>query len=147
MQWSGIKFSRVEAESRNKGNFTSMAIKLDILDMVPADRDGGLKIAFTYSVDYKPDIASMKFSGYLLLKGTRDELARLSGEWKKDKTIPRNVAEPLINVVKFNAETNGVLVAKAIGIVPPLLAPRIEIGPVKRTEKAGAVPSRSAGRR
>jgi hypothetical protein len=130
MDWKGIRFYKVEAESSRDGEFTSVAVNLDINGMKV---DGsGLRIDFSYAVDYKPGVARLKFHGYTTVGGTRTELDKIEKEWKKDKTIPSSLAEPLINIITFNAETNGVLVAKAINIVPPLLAPKLEIGPLKK---------------
>jgi hypothetical protein len=125
MEWLGIKFTKVEAESRKEAAFDAIAINLDINDMALSGSE--MRILFSYSVSYKPDIARLRFEGYVKLGGQKSELEKIQAEWKKQKTIPRSLAEPLVNVIKFNAETNGVLVAKSIGIVPPIIAPRIEI--------------------
>lgn len=130
MEWKGIRFYKVEAESKSDENFTSISMNLDVNDMKLKGDE--LTIDFAYSVDYKPSVASLKFKGVVVLGGARADLEKVEKEWKKQKTIPKNVAEPLINVITFNAESNSVLVAKAISIVPPLLAPKIEIGITQR---------------
>lgn len=129
MEWKSIRFYRVEAESTRDDNFSSVAVNLDIKGMKLGS--GELRIDFSYAVDYRPGIASLRFDGYTLITGAAAELQKMEKDWKKDKTLPKSLAEPLINVITFNAETNGVLVAKAINIVPPLLAPKMEIGPQK----------------
>jgi hypothetical protein len=125
MQWKGIRFYRVNAESSSDDNFTKLAVNVDISDLkVNGD---GLRIDFSYAVDYQPGIAKLKFDGYALLGGTRAELDSAQNGWKKDRSLPRDIAEPLVNIIKFSAETNGVLVAKALNMVPPLLAPKIDL--------------------
>jgi hypothetical protein len=130
MDWKGIRFYKVEAESTRDDNFTTVAVDLNINEMKM--NAGDLRIDFTYAVDYQPGIASLKFYGYTLIGGARPELERIEKDWRKDKTLPKSLAEPLINVIAFNAETNGVLIAKAINIVPPLLAPKMEVSAVKK---------------
>jgi len=130
MDWKGIRFYRVEAESTRDENFTSVAVDLNIKEM--KFNAGDLRIDFSYAVDYQPGVARLRFDGYTLIGGTRAELDRIEKDWRKDKTLPKSLAEPLINVIAFNAETNGVLIAKAINIVPPLLAPKMEVGTVKK---------------
>jgi len=126
MEWKGVRFYKVNAESNRDANFDSMAVNLDINDL--RFKGDELRVEFSYTVDYKPDIARMKFDGYALLAGSRSDLDKVEKEWKKDKTLPKSVGEPLINVISFNAQTNGVLVAKAINIVPPLMSPKLEMG-------------------
>ncbi|MDD5340054.1 MAG: hypothetical protein PHV13_02285 [Candidatus ainarchaeum sp.] len=130
MDWKGIRFYKVEAESSRDENFTSVAVNLDVTGMKPSG--GDLRIDFSYSVNYQPGVARLRFDGYTIIGASKAELDRIEKDWKKDKTLPKSLAEPLINVISFNAETNGVLIAKAINIVPPLLAPKIEIGAPKK---------------
>ncbi len=125
MDWKGIRFYKVQAESRRDENFSSVAIDLNITEMKV--NGGDLRVDFSYAVEYRPGVASLRFDGYATLGGSRSELEKLEKDWKKDKTMPKSLAEPLINVITFNAETNGVLIAKAINIVPPLVAPKIEV--------------------
>lgn len=130
MDWKGIRFYRVDAESIRDDAFTSVAVDLNINEMKM--NAGDLRIDFSYAVDYQPGVARLRFDGYALIGGPRGELDGIEKGWKKDKTLPKSLAEPLINVITFNAETNGVLIAKAINIVPPLLAPKMEIGTAKK---------------
>jgi hypothetical protein len=127
MNIKGIRFYKVDAESIKDEFFTTIGVNLDLREM---SFDGeGLRIDFTYSVDYKPSVAHLSLNGYVLLSGSGSDLERLENQWRTDRTLPKDVAESLINVITFNAETNGVFIAKTIGIVPPLIAPKIEIGP------------------
>jgi hypothetical protein len=130
MDWKGIRFYKVEAESSRDENFTSVAVNLDVTGMKMSGAD--LRIDFSYSVNYQPGVARLRFDGYTIVGGNRAELDKIEKDWKKEKTIPKSLAEPLINVISFSAEANGVLIAKALNIVPPLLAPKIEIGTAKK---------------
>lgn len=125
MDWKGIRFYRVEAESMRDENFTKLAVNLDIGDMKA--NGGGLRVDFSYSVDYQPGVAKLRFDGYALLSGSKADLEKLQAGWKKDRTLPKALADPLVNIITFSAETNGVLVAKALNMVPPLLAPKIDM--------------------
>jgi hypothetical protein len=127
MEWKGIRFYKVEAESTRDENFSSVSVNLDIREMKISGSE--LRIDFSYGVDYRPGVARVKFEGYTTIGGIPSELQKIEKDWRKDRTLPKALAEPLINVITFNAETNGVLIAKAINIVPPLLAPKIEVGP------------------
>lgn len=125
MEWTGIRFYKVEAESISDGDFRNLAVNLDITDM-KMER-GDLRIDFTYTADYQPKIATLRFLGYIMLAGEKNQLSKIQRDWKKNKTIPKDIADPLVNVVTFNAETNSVLVSRAINIVPPILSPKFEI--------------------
>ncbi|VVC02841.1 Uncharacterised protein [Candidatus Bilamarchaeum dharawalense] len=125
MKLKAIKFYKVEAEHVKEDAFTNVAVNLNIQDAKVAGSD--FRTDFIFSVMYDPYVAHIKFNGYVLIEGTSTEINQLATVWKKDKLIPRELGEQLINAVTFQAQCNGVLVAKALSMTPPLLSPKIQI--------------------
>ncbi len=131
MEWTGIRMTKVEAECNSDKEFKGIAATLDVTKMGIA-RPGMLRVDFSYSTEYKPDVARIRFIGFVSLKGKKGELEALLSGWKKEKRVDREIFETLVNLIKFTSETNGVLVAKALNIAPPLVGPKIRL-----SEKAG----------
>ncbi|MEW5996565.1 MAG: hypothetical protein AB1657_03150 [Candidatus Micrarchaeota archaeon] len=128
MEWRGIRFYRVEAECKSDARFSSIGVSLDITGMEKTGEDE-LRITFAYRTEYRPGIASIRFDGLLLVGGKKAELDGVLSRWNKEKMLPKEMFETLVNLIKYNAEANGVLVAKALSIAPPVVAPKIQVMP------------------
>jgi len=126
MEWHGIRLYKVEAESLSDGKFTGISASLDVAKMEVA-REGMMRIDFTYVSEYNPAIARIKFCGFVTLSGKKGEMDIALAKWKKDRFIEKETFETLVNLIKYTAETNGVLVAKALNIAPPIVSPKISL--------------------
>lgn len=125
MNLKTIKFYKVEAEHIKEDRFNNIAVNLNMQEGKAVGSD--FRADFIFTVTYDPLIATMKFNGYVLIEGTKTEINQLTAIWKKDKLFPKDLGEQLINTITFQAQCNGVLVAKALAITPPLLSPKIQI--------------------
>jgi hypothetical protein len=125
MKLKSIKFYKVEAQHLKEDKFTNIAVNLSMQDGKPTGAD--FRADFIFTVMYDPGIATMKFGGYVLIEGTKTEVTQLATIWKKDKVLPKDLTEQLINTITFQAQVNGVLVAKALSMTPPLMSPRIQV--------------------
>jgi hypothetical protein len=126
MEWTGIRLYKVEAECLSDKKFEGIAAALDVSKM-EVSKPGALRIDFSYATEYRPQVARIKFYGFVSLEGKKGELESLLSRWKRDKFIDKENFEALVNLIKFTSETNGVLVAKALNIAPPLVGPKIRL--------------------
>lgn len=141
MEWTGIRLYKAEAECVSDRKFEGIAASLDITG-VQMTGGGALKIDFTHTTKYQPGIATIRFCGFTLATGKKAELDSLVSGWKKDRFLPKDVFETLVNLAKYSAETNGVLVAKALNIAPPLVVPRVRLA-----EPRPQIPAQKAGKK
>ncbi|MFH1785654.1 MAG: hypothetical protein ABH842_04455 [Candidatus Micrarchaeota archaeon] len=125
MKLKAIKFYGVDAQHLKEDRFTNLAVNLSMQEGKPVGSD--FRSDFIFTVMYDPNIATMKFSGYVLIEGTKTEINELTTIWKKQKVLPKEITEHLINTITFQGQTNGVLVAKALSLTPPLLSPKIQV--------------------
>jgi hypothetical protein len=128
MEWRGIRLYKVEAECKSDNRFNSIGVSLDISGIEKTKEDE-MRILFTYETAYKPDIANLKFWGVIQVGGKKAELDGIIARWEKDKMIPKEMFEFLVNLIRYSAETNGVLVAKALNIAPPVVEPKMTVMP------------------
>lgn len=135
MDWKGIRINKVTAEAHSDARFRNMSISMDITK-IEKTGDDDARVHFTYTTRYLPDVADIKLEGFLDMGGKKGELGPAIARWHKDRILPREMFETMINLIKYSAETNGVLIAKALNIAAPIAAPKLKL-PLKpqKTQK------------
>lgn len=128
MEWRGIRFYKVDAECKSDNRFTNVSVSMNITG-IDKTKDDEMRITFEHTTEYKPDIARLRFEGLVLVGGKKNDLDGIISRWEKEKMLPKDMFEMLMNVIKYNAEANGVLVAKALNMAPPLLEPKVQVTP------------------
>ena len=76
---------------------------------------GGLQAAFVFTVNFTPAIAQIAIRGRAKIQGEREEITKILQETKMQKPPP-----PLVQAVVNVCLAESVLIAKAIGVPPPL---------------------------
>lgn len=131
MNLSAIRFLKVDGEIMTEQSFNGMDINLAIDDVKEMKVEGNAphraKVDFTYMVDYRPNMAKLHLKGYVVMNGEKEEIGQICSKWQKEKRLERKLTEDLTNLINFNAEVNGVLVCKALNLMPPLLSARLEV--------------------
>ena len=51
--------------------------------------------------------------------------------WEKEKKLPDAFAEVILNAINYACGTNGVFVARPVNLSPPIVPPKIQLGPQK----------------
>ncbi len=125
MQHKQIRFTKIEAEVDHEERFNSFNVNLNVTSVKM--EEGDLRIQFVHEVEYKPKTGKIKFSGEMLIGGTKTEIENVFKKWTKEKKVDGELAQDILNIINFNSEANGVLVAKALGMVPPIIARKIDI--------------------
>jgi hypothetical protein len=111
---------------------TGMSVNINIDDLRV---DGGkLVAAYTYSIDYQPELAKMSIRGELFMdeKGASDIVAK----WKKSKEFPPVLAEDLLTAIQYAASAVGTLLAFGLGINAPLAVSRAHVAQQPKGTKA-----------
>ena len=125
MEFINVKFDYVEAKREKDGPSQGLAVKINT-DDVRIEGDG-VEFHFTYRVEYSPNVGSLILKGRATAKISEEEKERINERWEKEKKLPEEIAQNLINLLNYAAGTNGVLVAKAINLAPPMVPPRIKL--------------------
>lgn len=134
VEFRGVKLSYVEAKREKDALISGLNININI-DEVKAVGDD-LIMDFTYSVTYAEDVGYLKISGTVYAKDTAAAAKNIENSWRMEKKLSNEIAQPLLNLINFSSGVNGVFVARAVNLAPPLVPPRIEI-----TTKGGATAS------
>ena len=124
---TGIKISKVEAKRDKDDEVAGLNINIGI-DSVSV-KGGEVSIAFNYLASYLEGVGELKMNGVVNTKEETKFAKEISDTWEKGKKLPDGFAELVLNAVNYACGTNGTLVVRAINLAPPIVPPRIQLGP------------------
>ncbi len=121
----GDRVNKVEVEAKDRTKYEGLKINIKIED-VKETKDGKLEFYYTTAYDYGP-MGYMKISGTILAEEEKKERKRLLDSWKKNKSLPKDYLEKLLNVINFVDSAHGTIIARVVNIRPPIRAMRLTI--------------------
>jgi len=122
---TGGKIISVEAKRDSDEPITGLAINI-ALDTVTV-KGGDVEIKYTYTASYENKVGTLKMSGVLSAKEDNKAAREIGDLWTKQKRLPDEFAEIVLNTINFTCGTNGTLVVRAVNLSPPMIPPKIEI--------------------
>ncbi len=72
-------------------------------------------------------IGGLKIHGTVEIKDTKESVASIIKTWKDTGVPPKKVSEEIVESLNFRCGATGTLVAYALGLIPPLVVPKINI--------------------
>jgi hypothetical protein len=130
---TGGKIFSVEAKRNSDDAITGLSINIGIDDVVSEGND--LEIKYTYTAEYAKNVGILKITG--MISSTEEHAREIMLSWKKDKKLPEDFAELILNTINFTCGTNGTLVVRPINLSPPMVPPRIELAKATDSPSAG----------
>ncbi len=81
---------------------------------------------FRFAINYTGmgAIASIKFEGYVLFEGQ----SGIAQKWLKEKKLPDDVANEVLNLIMRNCLMQGVVLARDMRLPPPIQMPQVKVG-------------------
>jgi hypothetical protein len=121
----GDRINRIDAQINADAPFSGFKIDIKMGD-VRKDAKDRLLVDYVYTLDYDK-------LGKVLLYGTVFEsdakrIPALEDSWKKNKRLPREYIEELVNIINFVGSAHGTIVTRVLNIRPPILPPKLSIG-------------------
>jgi hypothetical protein len=93
-----------------------------------------VKISFTYTVSYDPDIGSIELAGDILFLQEQAVIQAILDEWTKRKALPKKLSAPLVSAIMQKCVIQALILTKDIGLPPPIPLPRVTPQAVKVVE-------------
>ena len=124
---TGIKLTKVEARRNKDDEISGLSINISV-DSVAA-KGGEVSIGFSYSATYAEGVGELKIGGTVTSKEDPKLSREISDKWEKEKKLPDAFAELVLNAINYACGTNGTLVVRAVNLSPPIVPPRIQLGP------------------
>ncbi len=127
----GGRVISVAAKRMTAEKFDNLGVNVEVRDVKSTPEH--LAIQYEYTIAYQPNFAEMLMIGEAWLEGTKEERKKVEDDWKKNKQLPVEAAEELLNALARTGTAVGTLLGYAIGVRPPINQPRI---PLPRTQPA-----------
>jgi len=124
---TGIKIAKAEAHRDSDNEVAGLNINIGV-DTVTA-KGGDVTIGFSYSATYLEGVGELKMGGTLMAKEDAKIAKEIGDRWAKEKKLPDGFAEVVLNAINYACGTNGTLVVRAVNLSPPIVPPRIQLGP------------------
>lgn len=135
----GFNFTKLSAEKENpvqgKISINRSCNPTGVKEVDLGSGQKGLRYTFDFSCEYNPDIATLAFSGNLTEMISDDETEKILAQWGKDKTMPVDSLERVMNAILNRCHIEALIIAKELNIPPPFNLPKVRI---KDDQKASA---------
>jgi len=127
---TGIKIIKVEARRDKDEDMTGLNVNIG-LDAV-AVANGEVVISFNYSVIYTEGVGEINMKGTITSREDAKLTKEITAKWEKEKKLPDGFAELILNAINYACGTNGVFVARPVNLSPPIVPPKIQLGPQQK---------------
>ncbi len=115
--FNGAEVKKVEDQVPN-----GVDVRVDIEKMTPDTQDS-VMLDFTYSIDYKPNVATVRITGQAFCRDTPDNVKKAMAEFKKKKELPPEYGAAVINMINANAGMNSIFIVRPFNLLPPFMPP------------------------
>lgn len=130
----GFSFKKIHVE-RTALNLGKLDIKnnVSLVDVAEAELSLGtvkqkaIKFSFEFKVEYTPKVGEMLFTGEILYINEPTKDAEVLKNWKKDKKLPKELMEEIINVVLSRCNMEGMLLGRDVNLPLPLPIPKAKV--------------------
>ncbi len=120
----GLIFRGGEVKKAKDGVPANIDININV-DKITQKAPDGVILEFTYAVDYKPDIGSLRMTGEAFCRDSPENLKKMLVEYKKAKIVPMEFGATAINMINANAGMNSIFLLRPFNLLPPFMPPLI----------------------
>lgn len=124
---TGIKITKAEASRTKDDEVSGLNINIGVDSLSVKGTE--ITVEFSYAASYLEGVGELKMKGTLTAKEDAKLAKEVSDRWGKDKRLPDAYAELVLNAINYACGTNGTLVVRAVNLSPPIVPPRIQLGP------------------
>src|SRR3989338_4174992 len=114
----GGKILEVSAQKKNDGQNQGLEYNIDLSELKRTGKR--ISITYNYVINYKPELAVMKIKGELYFEMDEEKAKKVEEDYKKNKIVPPEFAEEVLNASNYSSATVGTLLSFAIGVGAPL---------------------------
>ncbi|MCX6770210.1 MAG: hypothetical protein NT051_06085 [Candidatus Micrarchaeota archaeon] len=127
---TGIKITQVEARRDKDEDMTGLNVNIGIDSVIV--KAGEATIAFNYAATYSEGVGELKMKGAIVAREDAKLTKEITEKWEKEKKLPDQFAEIILNAINYACGTNGVFVVRPVNLSPPIVPPRIQLGPEQK---------------
>ncbi len=90
------------------------------------DKQKTLDISFVYTTKYDPKIGNIELEGDVLLLEEAKKAKQIEKEWKKNKKIPADYVEPVMNSILNRCTVEAILLSREVNLPTPVPLPKVQ---------------------
>jgi hypothetical protein len=91
-----------------------------------AEGKKGLKFTFAFSCAYEPELGKIEVEGQVLFVDEEAKVDEVKASWDKDKKIPGDVMEQIINAALHKGNIQAIKVSEEVSLPSPLPLPKVK---------------------
>jgi hypothetical protein len=130
MKIERITVDEVKGKRKDEERTTRFDVKFNIKKLKKED-EGRVAVHYGYGVEYG-DGSKVEIEGRIIISGD-EEAVKAAEEGKKN--LSGETLERIVNAINYVGTTNAVLVARTLGLVPPLRLPILRYAGGKEKEE------------
>ena len=126
-----VNVHKVNAERSLKGKSGQIKINnnvsvKDVEDLnFAVDGKKGLKVTFAFNCSYEPNLGKIDVEGQVLYVDVDKKVSKAKMDWEKDKTIPVEVMEEIINAALHKGNIQAIKISEDVNLPSPLPLPKV----------------------
>ncbi|MCA9477804.1 MAG: hypothetical protein KDK61_08365 [Simkania sp.] len=105
-------------------------------EMIDATKQKAFLIKFAFETNYEPKLGNINLEGELLYLLDAETAKTVSDSWKKNKSLPKDIALKVFNKILHNCNVEALILSREINLPSPIQLPKVKSAPVQ--EKAPA---------
>lgn len=118
----GDRVTKIESEIKERKAHNGLKLNIAIKDV--SSENDRVVFDYLYEVTYT-DVGYIKIFGKMFANEEEKLEKEIHDSWKKNKKIPEEYMEKLLNAINFTATSHATLVARVMNYSPPLIPPRL----------------------
>ncbi|MEM0231196.1 MAG: hypothetical protein QXW00_00215 [Candidatus Woesearchaeota archaeon] len=128
----GINFVKISAENKKRvAGQLQVNNNVQIKGVENAEiggsqkNSGGIKVSFTFTTTYTPDIGLIELEGELIAVEKKEVAESAVKEWKKSKTLLKELVKEIMDAILARATVEAVVISRELSLPPPIPFPRV----------------------
>ncbi len=128
----GFNFNKIMVEKKTmkegkvniNNNVTIREVESADLSLGKAKQDG-VRFIFEFTSIYEPDFAAMTLAGDVLFIDNEKNVKAILEEWKKKKTVPKEVMADVLNSILNRCNIQALVLARDVNLPSPIPLPKL----------------------
>ena len=98
-------------------------------EMIDATKQKAFLIKFAFETIYEPKMGNINLEGELLYLSDLDTAKAIGDAWKKNKSLPKDIALKVFNKILHNCNVEALVLSREINLPSPIQLPKIRPAP------------------
>ncbi|MGM5483311.1 MAG: hypothetical protein ACQER9_00150 [Nanobdellota archaeon] len=130
----GFNFNKISVErTGSKKGKLNISNNVGISDVseekVPFSNDKNkcIKVVFKFESKYEPSVATINLEGEIMYMLPPEKIDAIMAEWKKDKKIPKDFIQPVMNAILSRSNVEALVLSKEMNLPSPIPLPKVNV--------------------